>query len=122
MTETSTNGGVIDEEKKIITKPTQLMELCEKNAKVFQNDTTENGQRLYLSLLSIKDNILNILPVYSRIENVVHRYDFDENTPGNGYRSFLNIYNTVIDNTIQLNKRISSRCESVLFRKAFYTK
>lgn len=121
MSETNLNGG-IDVENTLIPKPTQLIELCENNAKIFQNDTTENGQRLYLSLLSIKDNILNNLPVYNRLENVVQRYDFDENTPGNGYRSFLNIYNVVIDNTIQLNKRISSKCGSVLFRKAFYTK
>lgn len=121
MTERSFNGELL-EENKPLSKPTQLIELCENNAKIFENDTSENGQRLYLSLLSIRDNVINFSPICDRLESAVKRYDFDEKTPGNGYRSFVNIYKTILDNTILLNKKLNSKCESVLFRKAFYTK
>lgn len=66
----------------------ELKELCSANSEYFAKDSSENGQRLYLSFLAIIDNIDLIWPKVLNIRKVAADYDFDEETPGNGYRSF----------------------------------
>lgn len=120
MTDSLVNGtaaGNIEDAKK-----DELLELCSKNAKIFANDQSENGQRLNLATLSIIDNIEIAWPIYNRLKTVVARYDYDENTPGNGYRTFLKIFESILESSIQLNQKIGSKSDSVLFRKGFYTK
>ncbi|XP_022912727.2 hormone-sensitive lipase [Onthophagus taurus] len=99
-----------------------LVELCKNNASYFVNDTTENGQRLYTSFLAIVDNIDEICPIVLNLKSVVSKYDFDEKTPANGYRSFLQLIDFAITYGIQLNKKICVKRDSVLFRKAYFTK
>lgn len=120
MTDSLVDGTVAENNEDA--KKAELLELCSKNAKIFANDQSENGQRLNLSILSIIDNIEITWPIYKRLKNVVARYDYDENTPGNGYRSFLNIFEKVLEAALELNENISAKSDSVLFRKCFYTK
>lgn len=99
-----------------------LKELCSANAEYFAKDSSENGQRLYLSLLSISDNIDLIWPKVLSIRQAAADYDFDAETPGNGYRSFLKVVDSALGYCIELNKKVSLRRDSVLFRKAVVTK
>lgn len=99
-----------------------LKDLCENNAKYFSKDNSENGQRLYISFLAIKDNIDAVWPTVIEIGEVAKRFDFDENTPGNGYRSFIKVMQSAINHGIQLNKKVCLKRDSVLFRKAILTK
>lgn len=99
-----------------------LKDLCTNNALYFKDDNTENGQRLYTAFLAINDNIDKIWPIVLRLKTIVSNYDFDENTPANGYRSFLSIIYSAVIFGIQLNKKVCLKRESVLFRKSFFTK
>lgn len=99
-----------------------LKQLCNENAQSFSSDNTENGQRLYLAFLSIRDNIDDIWPAVLRLRSVMAEYDFDENTPANGYRSFQNVVDSAILHGIKLNREIKLKNGSVLFRKSTFAK
>lgn len=100
----------------------ELKEQCAINAGYFAKDNSENGQRLYLSFLAIIDNIDSIWPKVLSIRKVAPDYDFDEKTPGNGYRSFLSVVDSAFAYGIELNKKVSLRRDSVLFCKTIVTK
>ncbi|XP_030747220.1 hormone-sensitive lipase isoform X2 [Sitophilus oryzae] len=99
-----------------------LINLCSANADFFAKDSSENGQRLYISFLAIIDALNLLYPRVLDIEHRVSEFDLDENTPGNGYRSFLNVYKISIGYTIDLCQRIIWRKNSILFRKTVLTK
>lgn len=99
-----------------------LKNLCAKNAEYFAKDSSENGQRLYISFLAIKEGVEQIWPTVSKVRDVSPKYDFDENTPGNGFRSFVSVFDSAIKYAIELNKKIISKRDSLLFQKAFVTK
>ncbi|KAK9686035.1 Hormone-sensitive lipase (HSL) N-terminus [Popillia japonica] len=99
-----------------------LADLCTNNALHFKEDNSENGQRLYTAFLAINDNINKIWPIVLRLRTVVNNYDFDENTPANGYRSFLRIIDSAVQLGIELNKKVCLKRDSVLFRKTLFTK
>lgn len=99
-----------------------LKELSQDNGEYFASDTSENGIRLCVSFLAIGKSVVTLSEKMARIEAQVHRFDFDEFTPGNGYRSFLKVANLVIDYGAQLSKKVSSTRTSSLFRKSSLTK
>lgn len=115
---TSEDANVLLEEQ----KHEELKKLCVTNAEYFAKDSSESGQRLYLSFLAIKDNIDLLWPKVLNIRKVAADYDFDEQTPGNGYRSFLDVVDSAFVYGIELNKRVSLKKDSVLFRKAIVAK
>lgn len=48
------------------------------------------------------------------------KYDFDEQTPGNGYRSFVVVVDASLEHAVQLCRHISLSRDSFIFRKGFY--
>ncbi|XP_018571617.1 hormone-sensitive lipase isoform X2 [Anoplophora glabripennis] len=108
--------------KDVEDKRNVLKELCTNNADYFSRDSSENGQRLYISFLAMNDAVDALWPKISNIEAHVSEFDFDEETPGNGYRSYLHVVNLAIDLAIDLNKKVLFRRDSVLFRKTTLTK
>ncbi|XP_018336747.1 hormone-sensitive lipase isoform X2 [Agrilus planipennis] len=104
------------------TNSSTLNDLCKSNSDYFVNDNTENGQRLYTSFLTIADNLNSLAITRKKIESVVHNFDYDENTPANGYRSFLKVVDYAIAHSLQVIKKVSLKRDGVLFRKAVITK
>nr|CAH7726017.1 unnamed protein product [Callosobruchus chinensis] len=99
-----------------------LKELCRNNAEYFAKDTTENGQRLYISFLSIIDSLDAAWPKRKVIEERYHEFDFDSSTPGNGYRSFMMILDSAIKLAIETSEKVLQKRDSVLFYKSILTK
>lgn len=99
-----------------------LSESCSNNAIYFSTDSSENGQRLYISFLSIIDHLEQLTPKIEKIESCMHKFDFNENTPGNGYRSFISIVEGAIIYALDLALKIQQKRDSVLFRKTSLTK
>ncbi|KAL0281198.1 UNVERIFIED_CONTAM: hypothetical protein PYX00_002258 [Menopon gallinae] len=97
-----------------------LKELCLTNAEFFKTDDTENGQRLHVAFLGLIDHVNNLTPQLNNIRNLMAKYDFDEQTPGNGYRSFVAVVDASMKHAIQLCKQINLSKQSFLFRKGFY--
>ncbi|KAJ8966873.1 hypothetical protein NQ314_003267 [Rhamnusium bicolor] len=99
-----------------------LKDLCRNNAEYFSKDSSENGQRLYISFLAMSDAVDSMWPKMLNIEKCASDFDFDEETPGNGYRSYLNVINLAIQLAIDLNNKVLLKRDSVLFRKNTLTK
>ncbi|CAG9822960.1 unnamed protein product [Phaedon cochleariae] len=118
----SVNGTLSTSEKEKELKLNQLKELCSENAEYFSKDSSENGQRLYISFLAIIDILNQIWPKILKLEKEVSYFDFDENTPGNGYRSFLLNIDLAIQLAIDVNERVLQKRDSILFRKNSLTK
>lgn len=95
---------------------------CTNNAEYFACDSSENGQRLYLTFLAIIDYLESLKPKVQRIQNVMHKFDFDEQVQGNGYRSYVSVVGYAVKHTSELSERIQAKRESMLFRKASLTK
>lgn len=101
-------------------KAETLKDLCKNNADYFKRDDTENGQRLYLAFQGLIDHVNTITPLLDNIRSVMSKYDFDEQTPGNGYRSFVAVVDASLDHALQLSRHISLSRDSFIFRKGFY--
>lgn len=99
-----------------------LKSLCQNNAEYFSKDSSENGVRLYSTFTSIIEGLDALQPLVLKLQEVVSTYDFDEVTKGNGFRSFLEAVNSALVQSIQLNSRMCSKRDSVLFRKSLLTK
>lgn len=99
-----------------------LKSLCTSNADFFSKDRSENGQRLYISFLAIIDAIEALYPKVVDIGKRAEEFDFDENTPGNGYRSYINVFSIAVKYAIDLSQKIMWRRSSLLFRKTVLTK
>lgn len=99
-----------------------LKKLCTENAESFAKDSSENGQRLYISLLTIRDTIEQIWPTVTHMREVAAKYDFDENTPGNGFRSFVGIFDSAINYATELNQKVATKKDGLLFIKNFVAK
>lgn len=97
-----------------------LRELCTKNADHFSKDNSENGQRLFISCLAMRDVVEQMWPKIVNIESRVDEFDFDENTPGNGYKSYLLVIKKAIELCINVNERVLQKKDSLLFRKGYF--
>lgn len=97
-----------------------LKELCSRNAEHFSKDNSENGQRLFISFLAMSDVVDQMWPKIVNIQGRVEEFDFDKDTPGNGYRSYLLVIKMAIDLCININERVVQKRDSVLFRKGYF--
>ncbi|CAG9859565.1 unnamed protein product [Phyllotreta striolata] len=99
-----------------------LKELCANNSEYFSNDNSENGQRLYMSCMAMIEISESIKIKTGYIETKVASFDFDENTPGNGYRSFIKVVDLALKLALTALERVTDRRDSLLFRKTTITK
>ncbi|RCN30304.1 hormone-sensitive lipase [Ancylostoma caninum] len=58
----------------------------------------------------------------TQLQDIAPSYDYDENTPGNGYRSLVCICDTTVLHIISLQKTVSEQRGSFVFRLAHYCK
>lgn len=99
-----------------------LKSIIVNNIDYYSTDDSTNGLKLHGALLGIIDQIEEAQPLIQEIELFCKAYDFDENTPGNGYRSFIKIFDCAFNHTQKLVKYVAENRSSLLFRKTNYTK
>ena len=92
------------------------------NIDYFKTDESTNGLKLHAALLCIIDHLEEARPLVQEIELFFKVYDYDEKTPGNGYRSFIKIFDCAINHTLKIVKYVTQNRSSLLFRKNNYTK
>lgn len=92
------------------------------NIDFFKSDESTNGLKLHGAFLGIIDQVDEALPLYQQIESFSKLYDFDEKLKGNGYRSFLKIFDSAINHTFKISKYVTENRSGLLFRKCSYTK
>lgn len=118
-----------DARKEPITPPENMKPLyrelllsCQEQAFYFKDDATERGQRLQAALVAWQDFIILSDDLVHQIEAFAYQYDFDEYTPGNGYRSFIAVINSCIEYGLTLCKNLLTSRSTMFFRKKTYMK
>lgn len=80
----------------------------------------------YGTLVKIFQSIIEIVAkseeIVSKIKSFAPKYDFDDKSPGNGYRSFDFMYTKAVKKTTKLCQTVQAKRESFFFRKSFYEK
>lgn len=99
-----------------------VLHMIENNTAHFKNDDSEYGQRLHSGFVVLKENMDKVVSLSDQVKQEVHHYDFDENTPGNGFRSFANIVQQAILCVFDLCKQICTGRDSLLFRKGHFVR
>ncbi|CAF4875604.1 unnamed protein product [Pieris macdunnoughi] len=99
-----------------------LKDSCQNNATYFQPDDSENGQRLYQGFITLIDHIDTVWPLVDHVRKVAPSYDFDEKSPGNGYRSFVSVVDSCILHGLKLSRQVCSGRDALLFRKGYFVK
>lgn len=125
MTSSNTNEERNDNETRNLKddyKVDRLKDLCVNNANYFSKDSSENGQRIYISCRAMTDATDLMWPKILMINNDATLFDFDESTPGNGYRSFLQVIQLAMNLSLNVNEKVLQKRDSVLFRKHILTK
>ena len=82
----------------------------------------EKYKELCDKLDSFKSNVDNCYEKVKIIESFASEYDFDENTPSNGYRSFVSIFASAIKKSLNLCHQMSKSRMKILFRANYYAK
>lgn len=99
-----------------------LVDICQNNIKYFECDDSETGQRFLCAFRGIIDHVTVARQFVSKFITFVHEYDFDENTPANGYRSFVKAIQSCINHCVKVCKYIAQNRSYLLFRKSMYMK
>jgi len=99
-----------------------LREVCCANVGYFASHQDDDGVRIKAALLAILDHLDQLQPLYREIAKFAPDFDFDEDTPANGYRSFLSLVDKCIVHSSQVCQQIYNHKNSMLFRKSYYMK
>lgn len=83
-----------------------LFAAASENAKYFMNDPTPAGKALHGHFKLLASQCQQASPLLERIRKETPKYDLDAATPGNGYRSFLTIFEALFN-------RCGALCETV---------
>ncbi|XP_033830916.1 lipase, hormone-sensitive a [Periophthalmus magnuspinnatus] len=76
----------------------------------------EVGERLAVCIRQIQAHGAALEPVVASFTNVYHHYDFDEETPGNGYRTLVKVLLSCLLHIIHKARYISSNLRGAFFR------
>jgi hormone-sensitive lipase len=99
-----------------------LIRECVSNAAFYDTDKSFVGTKMHASFLKATKYLEKLVPVTKTVEEFATIYDFDENTPGNGYRSFVYIFNSAVEHASKISKYIINNRGNLLFRKSNYMK
>lgn len=94
-----------------------LKELCQNNADYFKTDDSELGKKLEVSFESLYASINAVAPLVDEIRKAAVQYDFDKDTPGNGYHSFVTVVDAFIVYGVKICRQICVNRSSYFFRK-----
>lgn len=97
-----------------------LREICQACKDYFLTHQDENGSRIKAGLLAILDHLEQIQPLYKEISRIAPLFDFDEQTRGNGYRSFLVLVDKCVMHSGLVCRQMYCQKDSFLFRKSHY--
>lgn len=71
---------------------------------------------------SMVETLIKLEPLVNEIRSFAGKYDLDELTPGNGYRSFIFTIEKAFEKSLNVCKKVHQSRESFFFRKKFYQK
>nr|XP_034189565.1 hormone-sensitive lipase [Osmia lignaria]XP_034189566.1 hormone-sensitive lipase [Osmia lignaria] len=97
-----------------------LRELCQANEEFFVSHQDENGVRIRGAVLAILEHLTQLQPLYKQLSKIAPMYDYDIQTPANGYRSFLILVDRCIAHSRLVCHQIYCQKDSMFFRKNYH--
>lgn len=97
-----------------------LREICCVNVDYFASHQDANGVRIKAALLAILDHLDQLRPLYRETAKFAVHFDYDEEVPGNGYRSFLSLVDKGILHCNAVCQEIHRQKNSILSRKSYH--
>uniref|UniRef100_A0A3B3QCY3 Lipase E, hormone sensitive type n=1 Tax=Paramormyrops kingsleyae TaxID=1676925 RepID=A0A3B3QCY3_9TELE len=99
-----------------------LYSVCEENVAFFtggpKGPQGDAARRLVEALTLIEEHARSLEPVVSGFAAIYHHFDFDPQTPANGYRSLVKVVRSCLLHIIHKGRYISSSRRSIFFRAA----
>lgn len=100
----------------------ELVEICQDNRDYFESDDSDMGQRFHNEFICLLSHIDTARKQVTEINGFAHEYDYDERTPGNGYRSLVKAMHAAIEYCIRVSSYIAKNRRYLLFRRSVYIK
>ena len=94
----------------------------ELNDQISENLKLFNNTEFYPLLEKIYWQVECSEKISVELEVAAHENDFDKNTAGNGYWSFILNYNAAIKKVSKICKQLTRNRDKLLFNKKFYVK
>lgn len=93
-----------------------LQALAEDNAAFFQRSGTESGRRFAAAFAGLREHGRRLEPVLRHFVRLYHRFDLDEATPGNGYRSLVQTARCCLAHAVHKSRYVAAHRRSLFFR------
>lgn len=98
----------------------ELIQSIDNSVRYFDNEN--KSQQLIVNLRRLKASVERCLKFIEKIDNFAHEYDFDKETVGNGYRSFVDIFDSAVERALKIGKKLIVDREKYFFRASSYSK
>lgn len=95
----------------------ELLEVAFDNLEFFRFSKVNDGQIFCRSFQTLIESVQEINSLISTIEGFAANYDFDEKTPGNGYRSFISLCQSAVRRVTKVSMLIKKKRESIFFQR-----
>lgn len=105
---------------KVPTGVDELMRSIDNNIEHFEK--INKHEKLKSILLELKYSVEKCALTVAEIENFAPEYDFDEDTSGNGYRSFVNMFDSAVRKSAKVCRKLITKRGKILFRADNYVK
>ncbi|XP_074670001.1 hormone-sensitive lipase isoform X3 [Strix aluco] len=93
-----------------------LQALADDNASFFQRSGTESGRRFAAAFAALREHGRRLEPALRHFARLYHRFDLDEATPGNGYRSLVQTACCCLAHAVHKSRYVAAHRRSVFFR------
>uniref|UniRef100_F1KVG3 Hormone-sensitive lipase n=1 Tax=Ascaris suum TaxID=6253 RepID=F1KVG3_ASCSU len=80
---------------------------------------TKRLQKAYGEILAYTPAVRDIV---QKMQDIAPKYDFDEQTPGNGFRSLVCVCDIVVLHLISISRDCIENCQTMMFRTSYYCK
>lgn len=86
------------------------------NMEYYQHDISSYSDRFYSVFSLMHEQLEKVEPYIEMLLKIAYKYDFDQQTPGNGYRSFVQVIDACVLNLLRVSRDVCLNRESFLFR------
>jgi len=92
------------------------------NYNYFCSHKNPESSQLSSALQKMTVNLEKLSDLKTILESRAREYDYDENTPGNGFWSYIHNFGCVVKNVRKTCKQLTKNREKMLFSKKSYSK
>ncbi|XP_022108373.1 hormone-sensitive lipase-like [Acanthaster planci] len=97
-----------------------LRQLVINNIEHYQKSKSSSGEKFFTVFCLIEQESDAVRPAVETLAAIAPRFDYDELTPGNGYRSLIGVVDCCVEKLIQISRYIAVNRDSLLFRAGHY--